>query len=215
MNIFRRAKQWIMAEQSDHEQADKEPSDAMDVLGDSAAQTPAISVQEFFREIDPPQPVNAAVGQTVLNPPAEMQTGISAAGTLPVDLMQAFGIHSQKEYDRQFRKFSSPEFWIGTLLELPLIAVLITYQKLLTSFLSTYLPSGINQEPGMGRIIIPVLTVLLIVHLLVRTIRHTAGAVRRRQVKKVFSILERKGYYTRSDVEVTVKTLFGSSKLFY
>jgi len=134
---------------------------------------------------------------------------------LPALLLHAGGIHSYREYDRIFRRLSSPEFWITTLFELALILLLVLYKEGLITLLDTYLPAGGSHGIEIIRIAVNAVTLLLIVHLFIRGIAYSSALTRRRQLRMLFGILQSRGFFTREEVEEVLKNLFGHEKLFY
>jgi len=148
--------------------------------------------------------------------PGPVQTG----KTLPADLLHVLGIRTHKDFDRVFKRFSAPEFWITALLELVLIVVLVIYKEPLISLLGENLAEAAqNAKTAAGADIVVIainaLLVLMIAHLFFRAVRYAGVASRRRQLKQLFTGLERKGYFHRSEAEAAVKTLFGNEKLFF
>jgi len=140
--------------------------------------------------------------------------------TLPADLLHVLGIRAHKDFDRVFKRFSAPEFWITSILELVLIVVLVIYKEPLISLLGANLPEAAQNTEAAGGadiviISINALLVLMITHLFFRSIRYTGVASRRRHLKQLFAGLEKKGYFHRAEAEAAVKTLFGDEKLFF
>jgi hypothetical protein len=140
--------------------------------------------------------------------------------TLPADLLQVLGIRTHKDFDRVFKRFSTPEFWTTSILELVLILVLVIYKEPLISLLGANLAeAALDSEAAAGADIVVIainaLLILMIAHLFFRAVRYAGVAARRRQLKQLFAGLEKKGYFHRTEAEAAVKTLFGNEKLFF
>ncbi|MDY7028089.1 MAG: hypothetical protein SVR04_07320, partial [Spirochaetota bacterium] len=71
--------------------------------------------------------------------------------TLPADLLQVLGIRTHKDFDRVFKRFSTPEFWNTSILELVLIIILVIYKEPLISLLGANLAeAALNSEAAVG-----------------------------------------------------------------
>lgn len=220
MSIIRKAKQWFMAEPIGEDTGEKGPP--------AAAQSTELWEEGPEQEEAGPdrtpdkttgRPVRRSIRKPVRKPirrPDKKRAGRDYDDSrLPALLLHAGGIHSYREYDRIFRRLSSPEFWITTLFELALILLLVLYKEELITLLDTYLPAGGSHGIEIIRIAINALTLLLIVHLFIRGIGYSAAVTRRRQLRMLFGILESRGYFTREEVGEVLKNLFGNEKLFY
>ena len=107
---------------------------------------------------------------------------------LPALLLHAGGIHSYREYDRIFRRLSSPEFWVTTLFELVFILLIVLYKETIITALNTYLPSRGSHGIEIIRIAVNAVAMLMILHLFIRSIRYSAAAARRKQLKQIFTM---------------------------
>ena len=148
--------------------------------------------------------------------PEQAEQDDHAAGALPdktlaADLLHVLNVRSRKDFQRLFKKFSSLEFWITSLLELGLLTLLIVFKEHLTAALDT----GVENGPEIVTITLNSVTMLMILHLFIRTLQYSAAAARRKQLRQLFSGLEKREYFSRNDAESTIKLLFGDEKLFY
>ena len=129
---------------------------------------------------------------------------------LPRDILGAAGLRAKKDLKRVFGRFSAPEFWFTSLIEMVLLIAVFWWKE----FLIVQIGVNLSEAADMAGIMVNSLAVLLVLHIFIRTVRFSATASRKKLLRQLLTGLEKKKYFTRSESETEIRRITEGEKTF-